>query len=79
MKAGWRICGVQVTAELDNPTVDSMLLTQVDYTSGIKSGSAAAPRACAIASITCRAAAASWGHGHVGGKSHTSRGTSLSI
>ena len=42
VKAGRRICGVQVTAGLDNPTVDSMLLAQVGYTSGVKSGSNAA-------------------------------------
>lgn len=42
VKAGRRICGVQVTAVLNNPTVDSMLLAQIGYTSGVKSGSNAA-------------------------------------
>ena len=39
---GWRICGVQATVLLTNPTVRSLLLAEVGYTSGIASGSTAA-------------------------------------
>lgn len=39
VKPGWRICGVQVGAVLENPDVDSLLLAEVGYTSGPKKGS----------------------------------------
>ncbi|MCU0277903.1 MAG: hypothetical protein MUE31_03320 [Candidatus Nanopelagicales bacterium] len=42
VKPGWRICGVQVGAVLDNPDVDTLLLAEVGYTSGPKKGSTAA-------------------------------------
>lgn len=42
VKAGWRICGVQVATVLDNPNVTSMLLAQTGYTSGPKKGSTSA-------------------------------------
>ena len=38
---GWRICGVQVTVQLDNPTVRSTLLAEAGYTSGLFAGSTA--------------------------------------
>lgn len=39
VKKGWKICGVQVGAILDNPTVSEMLLGQVGYTSSTRKGS----------------------------------------
>jgi hypothetical protein len=42
VKPGWKICGVQVGAVLDNPSVSSMLLGQIGYTSGTKKGATAA-------------------------------------
>ncbi len=39
VKNGWRICGVQVSAVLDNANVSSMLLAEAGYTSGPKKGS----------------------------------------
>lgn len=38
-KPGYRICGVQITTELSNPTVDSDLLASAGYTSFVRSGS----------------------------------------
>ncbi|HEX5145558.1 MAG TPA: hypothetical protein VFV85_00940, partial [Conexibacter sp.] len=40
-KPGWRICGVEAAAVLDNPTVDSELLGEIGYTSGVQRGSTA--------------------------------------
>ena len=40
-KRGWKICGVQASVVLDNPTVDSQLLAEVGYTSGPQRGSTA--------------------------------------
>lgn len=42
VKSGWKICGVEVAAVLDNPTVDSQLLAEIGYTSGPQRGSTAA-------------------------------------
>ncbi len=42
VKPGWKICGVQVGAVLDNPTVSALLLGEAGYTSGTKKGSTAA-------------------------------------
>lgn len=39
VKSGWKICGVQAGAVLDNPTLDSQLLAEVGYTSGPTKGS----------------------------------------
>ncbi len=39
VKDGWRICGVQVSAVLNNDNVSSMLLAEAGYTSGPKKGS----------------------------------------
>lgn len=39
VKKGWKVCGVQVSAILDNPTVSALLLAEVGYTSGTKKGS----------------------------------------
>jgi hypothetical protein len=41
VKRGWTICGVEVAAVLDNPTVDSELLAEIGYTSGKQRGSTA--------------------------------------
>ena len=41
VKRGWTICGVEVAAVLDNPTVDSELLGEIGYTSGKQRGSTA--------------------------------------
>lgn len=41
VKRGWTICGVEVAAVLDNPTVDSELLGEIGYTSGRQRGSSA--------------------------------------
>lgn len=41
VKRGWTICGVEVAAVLDNPTVDSELLGEIGYTSGRQRGSTA--------------------------------------
>lgn len=41
VKRGWTICGVEVAAVLDNPTVDSELLAEIGYTSGRQRGSTA--------------------------------------
>lgn len=38
---GWRICGVQAGVVLDNPSVSSLLLAEVGYTSGSRKGSTA--------------------------------------
>jgi hypothetical protein len=38
-RPGYRVCGVQITAELDNPTVESLLLASAGYTSFVRSGS----------------------------------------
>jgi hypothetical protein len=40
-KRGWTICGVQAAVVLENPTVDSLLLAEVGYTSGRQRGSTA--------------------------------------
>jgi len=42
VKPGWKICGVQVGAVLDNPTVSAMLFAQIGYTSRTKKGATAA-------------------------------------
>lgn len=42
VKPGWKICGVQVGAVLDNPAVSAMLLGEVGYTSSAKKGATAA-------------------------------------
>jgi hypothetical protein len=41
VKPGYKICGVQAQVELSNPTVRSLLLAEIGYTSGIASGSTA--------------------------------------
>jgi hypothetical protein len=41
VKKGWKICGVEISAELANPTVRSDLLGEAGYTSGATSGSTA--------------------------------------
>jgi hypothetical protein len=41
VKRGWTICGAEVAAVLDNPTVDSELLGEIGYTSGRQRGSTA--------------------------------------
>lgn len=40
-KRGWTICGVQVSAVLENPEVDAHLLAQIGYRSGATRGSTA--------------------------------------
>lgn len=42
VKPGWKICGVQVGAVLDNPSVSALLLAQIGYTSRTKKGATAA-------------------------------------
>ncbi len=41
VKDGWTICGVQASAVLSNPSVDSDLLAEIGYTSGRGKGSTA--------------------------------------
>lgn len=41
VKDGWTICGVQASAVLSNPDVDSDLLAEIGYTSGRAKGSTA--------------------------------------
>ncbi len=41
VKRGWKICGVEAAVVLDHPTVDSLLLAEVGYTSGPQRGSTA--------------------------------------
>jgi hypothetical protein len=40
-KRGWKICGVEAAVVLENPTVDSLLLAEIGYTSGAQRGSTA--------------------------------------